>query len=499
MHRDSFFHNSLLLSLSNITTGILGFMFSIILSRELGPEGMGLYGLIMPVYNLFICLISGGMVVAISKVSAVYFVHRDYRNLNKSVRVSILFDLIWGLAVSIFVFIFADSIGSSVIKDSRTIYSLRIVCPAMIFIAVSSILKGYFYGISKIKIPAIIDIVEKAMRIFIIINIINIFRLKTITSTVAAAYIALCIGELISLILLFTYYRINKKKLGVSHTRTEGRAQLLYNVLSISFPICLNGFLSTALGTASTLIVPRRLVSTGLQYSAALSMIGKFSGMAMNITFFPMIIINSISTVLIPDLSQNISKNDYYAAEQRIYDVVKIAFLLGISTFAICASIPDSLGVLFFNRNDIGSYIRFLSFTAPLTYVSATTYGILNGLSKQGILLRNSLIASTLELILLYIFTGIPNINIYGYGITLIFTSLTILILNFSEIRKSFYLNIKPVKLLSCLLSGIFIYFVMKIINIVTKYINFGFKTALIIIFGFAMFFVMVVITNKER
>lgn len=105
MHRDSFFHNSLLLSLSNITTGILGFMFSIILSRELGPEGMGLYGLIMPVYNLFICLISGGMVVAISKVSAVYFVHRDYSNLNKSVRVSILLILSGDLLLA-FLFLF---------------------------------------------------------------------------------------------------------------------------------------------------------------------------------------------------------------------------------------------------------------------------------------------------------------------------------------------------------------------------------------------------------
>lgn len=499
MHRDSFFKNSLLLSFSNITTGILGFMFSIILSRELGPEGMGLYGLIMPVYNLFICLISGGMVIAISKVSAVYFAHRDYNNLNKSIRVSIFFDLIWGLCVTVLVFIFADFIGCDVIKDNRTIYSLKIVCPAMIFIAVSSILKGYFYGISKIKIPAVIDIVEKAIRIFMILNVINILKLKTITSTVAAAYAALCLGEFISLILLFAYYTINRKKLGVSYTKPEGRAQLLYNVLAISFPLCLNGFLSTALGTASTLIVPRRLVSSGIQYSTALSMIGKFNGMASNITFFPMIIIFSISTVLVPDLSQNISKNDYYAAEQRICQVIKIAFLLGISTFAICASIPDSLGLLFFNRNDIGSYIRFLSFIAPLAYTSSTTYGILNGISKQGILLRNSLIASTLELVLLYIFTGIPSINIYGYGITLIITSLTILFLNLKEIRKSFYISFKLSNLLSCLLPGILIYFVIKIINIAVQNVNFILKTTLIIIFGFAMFFLMIVITNKEK
>ncbi|MCS4465075.1 hypothetical protein JTT01_18070 [Clostridium botulinum] len=35
----------------------------------------------------------------------------------------------------------------------------------MIFIALSAILKGYFYSISTSKVPAIIDIVEKALEL----------------------------------------------------------------------------------------------------------------------------------------------------------------------------------------------------------------------------------------------------------------------------------------------------------------------------------------------
>ena len=180
MKKDTFFRDSFILTLSNLTTGILGFTFSVILSHKLGAEGMGLYGLIMPIYNLFICLICGGMIAAISKVSAEFISKKDYINLNKTVDITIVFDIVWSLIIVFFVFINADSISKYIIKDIRAINAVKIICPAMIFIAISSILKGYFYGISKIKIPAFIDISEKSLRILFIIGITTTVSLNEI-------------------------------------------------------------------------------------------------------------------------------------------------------------------------------------------------------------------------------------------------------------------------------------------------------------------------------
>ena len=70
MEKDNFFKNSFFLTASNITTGLLGFIFSIYLSKLIGAEGIGLYGIIMPIYNLFICLMTAGIIAAISKLSA---------------------------------------------------------------------------------------------------------------------------------------------------------------------------------------------------------------------------------------------------------------------------------------------------------------------------------------------------------------------------------------------------------------------------------------------
>lgn len=488
MIKDSFYKDSFLLTISNLITGIFGFMFSIILSRKLGAEGIGLYGLVMPIYNLFICLISGGMVTAISRVSAIYYAKNDYNNLNKSIKISMTFDLIWSLLVTAFVFINAKYLSYYIIKDVRTITSIIIICPAMIFIAQSSILKGYFYGTSQIKEPAYIDILEKAIRIIIILVIIKIFNINNIQNRLSVSYVALTIGEFISFILLYIIYSKQKRVCNTLFNNSEDSIQLLFDIFKISFPLCINGFLSTALSTVSTLLMPRRLVACGIEYGTALAMIGKFSGMALTIAFFPIIVVNSISLILIPDISQSLIKKNYYAINKRILEVIKVALLLGISTFVICLSISSSLGIMFFKRTDLGNYIKFAAVCAPITYISSTTFGILNGLGKQKIILRNSLIVSFEELFLIYFLVGIPNLNIYGYGISIIITGTTFLILNFHEINKNFKLSFSFYDLTTLSLIGILIYFVLNILNLVIPNTFFILKNIILITVGFALF-----------
>ena len=423
MGQDNFFKNSFFLTASNIATGILGFIFSIYLADIAGPEGVALYGLVMPIYNLFICLMTAGIIAAISQRAAIYESKGEYNNLFKTIRSVAFFNIIWAIAIGLIVFFLAPYISQYGIKDPRTINAIKVTCPAMVFIALSNILKGFFYGSSKIKIPAVIDISEKAMRIITITLLIWIFHAKTLSSIVTLAYVSLALGELQSLLLLYGYYRYTVNRIPPSYEKPESKAQLLFNVLIISLPLCLNGFLGNAFSTISTLIVPRQLVASGLDYSSALNLIGRFNGMALTIVTFPLIVVNSINTLLVPDLSQSISNSDYYNASVRIKTVLKIAFLLGMATTVICQLIPDSLGQMFYKRDDLGLYIRLASLSAPIFFVANTMFGILNGLNRQSIILRNSIIISITEIVCLYIFTAIPSINIFSYVITIFVTS----------------------------------------------------------------------------
>ncbi|MGL4772718.1 MAG: stage V sporulation protein B [Clostridium sp.] len=468
MEKDNFFKNSFLLTAANITTGLLGFIFSIYLSKLLGPQGLGLYTLIMPVYNLFISLMTAGIVAAISTRSAVYSEKMENKNLVKTIRTIAFFNILWSILVGSLVFAFAPLIGEFALNDLRVVDAIRITCPAMIFISLSNILKGYFLGTYKITMPAVIDILEKAARILYIVLLITFTKVTTIEGLVTIAYACLCLGELQSLLLLYIYYRFTLRKLTPTFEKPERRGQLLFNVLAISFPLCLNGFLTSIFSMMSTLIVPRRLVVAGFTYHEALGLIGKFSGMALSLVFMPLIVVSSINSLLIPDLSQTLSRGKYYEASVRIRKVMKIAFLLGMATTVICNIIPSALGDIFYGRADLAQYIKFSSLCAPIFFPSITMFGILNGLNKQGIILRNSLIVAAIELVCLFVLTSIPNINIFAIGITMIITSIISFAINIYEVNKHIELDLSITNIVIFILLGIFSYLVLKII--VTKF-----------------------------
>ena len=463
MEKDIFFKNSIFLTAANITTGILGFIFSIYLNSLAGPEGMALYGLVMPVYNLFICLMTAGIIAAISQRSAIYSSKGEYNNLFKTINSVAFFNIIWSIVIGFLVFFLSPYISQYGIKDSRTLNAIKVTCPAMVFIALSNILKGFFYGTSKITFPAIVDIFEKAMRIITITLLIYVLKAQSLSSIVTLAYVSLALGELQSLLLLFFYYKYTKKRLPSSREIPESRVQLIFNVLIISLPLCLNGFLGNVFSTISTLIVPRQLVASGLDYNSALNLIGRFNGMALTIVTFPLIVVNSINTLLVPDLSQTISNGDYYNASKRIKTILKIAFLLGMATTVICQLIPDSLGQMFFKRGDLGLYIRLSSLSAPIFFVANTMFGILNGLNRQSIILRNAIIISITEILCLYFFTSIPSINIFSYVITIFITSTLGLIINLYEVKKHIELNLSIFNIIIFTLTGILIYLMLSL------------------------------------
>lgn len=498
MRFDNFYKDTLILTISNLATGILRFAFSIILSNKLGAEGLGLYSIIMPIYDLFCCVVCGGMIIAVSRKASIFSGNKDYENVNKLIRIAIIFDLFWSLFIAALVFFNSKFISVFFIKDSRTLYSIMIICPALVFVALSSILKGYFYGISKAKIPAYIDIFEKAIRIGVVIGILNMLMLKTMVQTITAVYAALTLGELISFLMLYTAYIMYKGKFRSVNTSREGSGQLLFDILIVAVPLCINGFLGSILNTASTLVLPRRLVAAGIDYDTALSLIGKFTGMALNITFFPMVVITAMSTVLVPEISQNLSKKNFYALEKRIIEVLKLSFYLGIATMIICLCIPNSLGKLFFGRSDLGVFIVTSALCLPITYAAASTYSILSGLGKQTTILINSLLVSVEELVLLYTLTAISSINIYSFAITLFITGLTSFVLNIYSIKKVCNIGFSSTNMLIDIMLSILVFLVLGIMNHLMSDYIFVLKNILIIIFGFLLYFFLTLIVKEK-
>ncbi|MCX7904272.1 MAG: stage V sporulation protein B, partial [Caloramator sp.] len=413
MKLSDFYKNTFILVLSNIITGTLTFVFSIILSRQIGPKGMGIYQLVMPLYTMFLFITGGGITVAVSKVAAEKKAKRKLNELYKTVNVIIFFEIIWSIFITSILVSLANQFSLFILKDSRTYYSILAFAPALIIVSISSVYKGAFYGIQRMLEPSLIDIIEKIIRIVVMFPLINIFKNKSLELSCASAMLALSAGELTSLLLFYLFYHKFKSK-NKSYDKTENSLQLLIDTLKLSLPLAINGISSTIFSILIAILIPKRLMVAGFSYEDAISMFGKLSGMALNIIFYPAVILNSLSIVLIPSISEFLVLKNYASVKRRIKKSIDIALILSLSTFIILNSIPDKVSILFYKDDSIAPLIKTLSYGLPLIYVEMISFSILNALGKQTQVMINSLILSIIDILMIYIFIALPSLNIYG-------------------------------------------------------------------------------------
>ncbi|TDT50928.1 stage V sporulation protein B [Fonticella tunisiensis] len=437
MKSSSFFKNTVFLTLSNIITGTLSFIYSIILSREIGPSGMGLYQLVMPLYIMFLFITGGGTTVAVSKIAAEKKATGNFKELYRIVKVTVIFEFFWSLLITSIVVLCANYIASGFLSDERTFYSILAFCPALIIISISSIYKGTFFGLQRVVAPAMIDMIEKFIRVAAMFALVEYAKEYGVEFSSAAAVLALSIGELGSLILFYICYRTYVSK-HPGFGRCDNDLQLIFNVLKLAIPLAINGIMSTVFGTITAVLIPKRLQASGIPYEKALGLFGRLQGMALSIVFYPTVVIGALNVILIPSISEAVTFRKDRIINHRMNVAVRVASLTAFSSTAILLSMPERIGEFFFKDSSVGELLRILAPGIPIAYIGMISGAILNGLGKQTKILLNSIITSIVDLMLIYIFIGIPSLNIKGYAVTFICTSLLGIVLNYRVIKSSF-------------------------------------------------------------
>lgn len=72
----------------------------------------------------------------------------------------------------------------------------------------------------------------------------------------------------------------------------------------IVLPVTGAAVVNNLLGSASSVLLPQRLMLSGMSRTEALSELGVISGMAMPLLIFPIALISSVCTVLMPEVSR---------------------------------------------------------------------------------------------------------------------------------------------------------------------------------------------------
>lgn len=459
--KKTFIQGAFILTIANLITRVIGFVYRIILSNLIGAEGMGIYQLTFPIYILSLSLVTGGFSVAVSSLVSRESTHNNNECSFKIVNTALKITISLSIAISIFLLLSAKWFSLYILRDSRTFASLLIFAPAIFIIATSSIIRGFFEGMQDVTPNAIANILEQLSRVIIVLGLL--YFLNGINISYSASSAIAMFGNIIGEISGFFYlsYAFHKEKKIYSNTNSK-TTSYFGDIMAISIPLTVNRVIINALSALDNILIPQRLSVAGLNSSQAISIYGELTGMAMPLIFFPSIITNSLAVTLIPAVSEAHSNKNYNLIERRVREAIDVSLIIGFLTMTIFLALPEPIARMLYPAGHVGQMLFWLSFTIVPIFLNQVFASILNGLNLQVITFRNSFIASCIRLYFTYILVAMPYLKINGYIIGIIISYTILNMLDYTSLKKHTNISIGSNSFIYPCIAAFFTYFAFK-------------------------------------
>lgn len=398
--KNKFIKSTLVLILGGAITKLLAMVIKIFLTRSIGDNGIGLYMMILPTFNLFITLCTMSLSTAISKLVS------ENKSGKKVILSLIPISLGYNFGLMLLLIILAPLIANKLLNNPMAYYPIMGISFTLPFIAISSILKGYFYGKENMTPYVISNIVEQIVRLLFIIFLIPNLLTFGVSTAVLGVVLINVISEFSSIICLIIFIP-NKNILLKDFTPDK---EILKDVLNVS----LSATGSRLIGSISYFLEPIILTFIMLRCGFSGKYItyeyGIITGYVYPLLLLPSFFTMAISTSLLPVISNNYSRGNYRHVKKKLKQAIIISLIVGIFFTAIFMIIPEVLLNFIYDTNLGKEYIRIIAPFFLLHYIQGPLTSYLQAVNKSKEAMLGTLVGAIIKnilLLILPIFMGI--------------------------------------------------------------------------------------------
>lgn len=427
--KNSLVSGTIILTLSGLLSRVIGFFYRIFLSQRFGEEAMGIYQLTGPVMGLCYALCISGIQSAIAKKIA-------EKASKKVLYIGICISLSVSLLCMFFLINKADYLAENVFYEPRLTPLISILAYSLPLACIHSCINGYFYGKKQAKYPAILQLLEQLARVLSVIIIFAVNDAKGLETPLYVTVMGLLIGEVCSSLFSIMFYNFEEKKdYPINKTST---ASIVLEIFKYSIPLTTTRILVGLLQSLENIYIPQNLLLAGFNTEEALSLFGVLTGMALPLIMFPTAITGSLSSMLLPAVSEQNAKKAPTELSGMLKKSISFCMLLGFLCFLGFFVLGKFLGNFLFHSSLAGTFIMSLSFICPFMYTNTSLSAIINGLGKTGITFVINIISTLIRLF--FVFCMIPKFGILGYLWGVLLSQLFSFLVSFLYINKHFLL-----------------------------------------------------------
>ncbi len=450
--KETFMQGVITLIFSQVLIKLLGLLYTLYLTNRegFGDKGNGIVAAGYQIYAMLLTISSIGVPNAISKLVSERVAIGDHKGAHRIFKIAFATFAVIGLIGSLLLFLGANMIANYWLQIPEAEMTLVALSPAIFFVAISSVMRGYFNGRQNIKATARSQTIEQVFKTALTIILVEIVAILSNISTewmAGGATLATTLATMSGFGYLYLFYKTRSKEIATEVKSTvnykyERVRTIIKKILLVSVPIALTAIMSSLNKNIDSFTVVRSLKQF-MPEDMAITQYGILGGKVDTLTSLPLSINVAFSTALVPAISAAKARKDKKTITQKTSFSLLVSMLIGLPcTVGMCIFAGPILKLLFPNASNGATILQLSSLAIIFTILDQTINGALQGYGKLKIPVISLGCGVIAKLILNLILVPIPEIGVNGAAIASVVCHLVAFVIAMVSLMKNIKLDL---------------------------------------------------------
>jgi len=442
-----------ILAMAGILSRIIGIARRFPMQHIFGDKGNGYYAAAYSVYSIMLIISCYSLPLAVSKAVSAKMSKRQYKSAQRVFQCAMAFALTMGGLMFLICELLGDFLAEHIMEEPMGAMALKVLGPALLTVSVMGVFRGYFQGLGTMMPTAVSQILEQ---IFVLIgSIAGTYVLYQYGGKVgellhnedyapaygaAGASIGPVLGSVVGLLFLMFVYALyqkgTKKRIARDTGRVDSYPQIFKLIILTIIPVLLSSTVYNISDVIDTSIFGKVMVAKGLG-DVKTNIWGIYTGKYKVLVNVPIALANAMCSSIVPVLTQLMVREEYGRAKERIGQAMRFTMIVAFPCAVGLAVLARPIISLLF-KGEVDMAVKMLhvgSVSVVFFAISTLTNGVLQGINRMKIPVRNAAIALVVHVVFLYTTLQLGmGINAVIYA-NILFAAI-VCVLNALSIRK---------------------------------------------------------------
>ena len=321
--KQSYILGAIIISAGGFISKILGAVYRIPLTNVLGGEGMGIYQMVYPLYCILLTVSASGIPTGIARLIS------SGRGIGAEKLAFRIYGAV-GVIGTLLMFMLSEPLAALQGEPSVAL-CCKMLSPAVFFVSILSVVRGYFQGRGNMLPTAITEVAEQVIKVAFGIALSFTFK-DNLPLAVASTLAAVTASEVISTFGAYLYYLKNRPRLPLFKEKSIDAS----SILKYTIPLTLTAIAMPLSQLAESVVAVRLLRGMTTEATA---LYGIYSGCAVTIINLPVSVTYGLAASSVPQISPLAESGNMSAAKKKAYKALLITLLV---------SAPAAVGLYIF-------------------------------------------------------------------------------------------------------------------------------------------------------